>query len=575
MMPPGFPLPALVGLDSLKMALQLAAIDRRLSVLIRGDKGAGKSTAARGLVDVLAHGAPFINLPIGATEDRLLGGLDLEKALKGEPALKRGLLAEAHRGVLYVDEVNLLPDHLADALLDAVASGVHVVEREGFSASHAADFVLVGSMNPEEGALRPQLLDRFALAIDVAAPTEPRVRREAIARRLAYDADPASFSDRWQEARAQMACQLDEARARVLDVMLSGELLDLIVERIAGHQVRSLRADLAVVRGSRALAALEGASAVEQHHVEAVLPLALAHRSPTKSWDPRSEAPPSRHDADPPQGPSESKGPSPDRVFAPIDLAAPRLVVKQSSQPGGSASPSAGVARAAVIGARLTPNPRELDTRATLLHAVTNTGSAQVRVDDLHERVRTPHAATRYIFVVDSSGSHGVRERMRLVKGAVAGLLDRVHRRHDEIVVIACRGGAATVLVEPTPLLADVERALECLPTGGRTPLAHALELAVIYITDASIVVVVTDGHANVPTVSDDPRADALSAARAIRCPALVIDSENESEVTGRPRELAEAMGGSHVRLADLDDTSVLHLIRNLDRRQDRTDSDV
>src|ERR1700754_1583122 len=147
------------------MALQLAAIDRRLSVLLRGDRGAGKSTAARGLIDLLAPGAPFINLPIGATEDRLLGGLDVEKALKGEPALKRGLLAEANGGGLYVDEVNLFPDHLADALLDAVASGVHVVEREGFSATEPADFVMVGSMNPEEGALRPQLLDRFALAV--------------------------------------------------------------------------------------------------------------------------------------------------------------------------------------------------------------------------------------------------------------------------------------------------------------------------------------------------------------------------------------------------------------------------
>ena len=177
MKPHGFPFPALVGLEPLKLALQLAAIDRRLSVLIRGDKGAGKSTAARGLADLLASGAPFVNLPIGATEDRLLGGLDVEKALKGEPALKAGLLADANGGVLYVDEVNLLPDHLADALLDAVASGVHLLEREGFSASQAARFVMVGSMNPEEGALRPQLLDRFALAVDVGAPMEPRARR--------------------------------------------------------------------------------------------------------------------------------------------------------------------------------------------------------------------------------------------------------------------------------------------------------------------------------------------------------------------------------------------------------------
>jgi magnesium chelatase subunit D len=144
----GFPFAAIVGLDTLKLALQLAAIDFRVSVLVRGDKGAGKSTAARGLSALMDAAAPFVNLPIGATEDRLLGGLDVEKALKGEPSLRRGLLAEANGGVLYIDEVNLLPDHLADALLDAVASGVHTIEREGFSETQSANFAMIGSMNP-------------------------------------------------------------------------------------------------------------------------------------------------------------------------------------------------------------------------------------------------------------------------------------------------------------------------------------------------------------------------------------------------------------------------------------------
>jgi len=200
-----FPFTALVGLDNLKLALQLAAIDRRLSVVVRGDKGAGKSTAARGLAALLDSHAPFVTLPIGATEDRLLGGLDVEKALSGEPTLKPGLLAEANGGVLYVDEVNLLPDHLADTLLDAVASGVHILERDGLSASQPADFVLLGSMNPEEGALRPQLLDRFALAADVQAPTDIELRCEVLERRLAFDRDPAAFAVAWAEAQLSVA----------------------------------------------------------------------------------------------------------------------------------------------------------------------------------------------------------------------------------------------------------------------------------------------------------------------------------------------------------------------------------
>lgn len=207
---------------------------------------------------------------------------------------------------------------------------------------------------------------------------------------------------------------------------------------------------------------------------------------------------------------------------------------------------------------------RELDMRATLLHAVTHSGAAPIRSDDLHERVRTPHAGTRYLFVADSSGSHAVQDRMRMVEGAVSALLDSAHNRHDETVVIACRGGAARVLVEPTHVLADVQRALECLPTGGRTPLAHALEAAAAYVTDASVVVLVTDGHANVASRSDDPWADALSAAVAIRCPSPVIDSEDNRHPTSGPRELAAAMRGAYVRLADLDQASVLRVIREV-----------
>ncbi|MGH9371480.1 MAG: AAA family ATPase, partial [Vicinamibacterales bacterium] len=540
MRPPGFPLAALVGLETLKTALQLAAIDCRLSVLIRGDKGAGKSTAARGLADVLAKDTSFVNLPIGATDDRLLGGLDIAKALKGEPALKPGLLHEAHGGVLYVDEVNLLPDHLADALLDAVASGVHIVEREGFSVAQHAEFVMVGSMNPEEGALRPQLLDRFAFAVDVVAPVEPLVRCEVIARRLAYDADPVVFADAWREAQAELARQLDEARGRLGDVALPREMLAFIAERIAEHAVCSLRADLAVVRGSRALAALEGTPAIGAQHVEAVLPLALAHRTSARPQHPQPPSPPPRA-SEQLQDAGGAGDAGTERVFAPIDVQAPRLVAHQTSKASGTSADVSGGRDGEAIGTRRTLEPRELDPRETFRHALERSGAADIVAEDLHERVRLPRAGRRYIFVVDSSGSHAIHQRMRVVKGAINGVLDRTHARRDEIAVIVCRGAAAQIVMEPTPVVADVRRALEYLPTGGRTPLAHALELAAGYVTDASAVVVLTDGHANVPSRTADPWADALSAARALAAPALVIDSEDAQEATGRPRQLADA----------------------------------
>src|SRR6202042_1679000 len=201
MKPAVYPFSAIVGQNEMKLALLLAAVDWRLGVLLRGDKGAGKTTTARGLAILLPEPAPFINLPIGATEDRLLGGLHLERALKGEPVLKPGLLSEAHRGVLYIDEINLLPAHLGDALLDTAASGVNVIEREGLSASHAAEFILLGTMNPEEGLLRPQLPDRFALSVDITASLDPDERKTVVERRIAFDRAAWRFANDWSQAQ--------------------------------------------------------------------------------------------------------------------------------------------------------------------------------------------------------------------------------------------------------------------------------------------------------------------------------------------------------------------------------------
>jgi magnesium chelatase subunit D len=189
--PPAYPFAALVGLDTLKLALQLAAIDHRLSVLIKGDKGAAKSTAARGLADLLDERAPFITLPIGATDDRLLGGLDIDKALNGEPALKRGLLADAHGGSALYRWSTSYPITSPIRCWMRWRAACTWLSEKGFSASQQTDFVLLGTMNPEEGALRPQLLDRFALSVDVEAPFDPRERRTIVERRLQYDANPS------------------------------------------------------------------------------------------------------------------------------------------------------------------------------------------------------------------------------------------------------------------------------------------------------------------------------------------------------------------------------------------------
>jgi magnesium chelatase subunit D len=273
---PAFPFSAVVGHENVRMALLLCAVDPGIGgVLLRGQKGSAKTTLARGLATLLPGDAPFVELPVGASEDRLVGSIDLRAALTGgERRFAAGLLQTAHGGVLYVDEVNLLPDHLVDVLLDVAASGVNRVEREGVSHSHPSRFVLVGSMNPEEGELRPQLLDRFGLSVDVMASTDPDERAEAVRRRLAFDADPEGFLAQWQEAEHALRARLE----RATPAPLPSELILAVSTLCAQSGAEGLRADLVICRAAAALAGWEGAPEASESEVRRVADLALGHR---------------------------------------------------------------------------------------------------------------------------------------------------------------------------------------------------------------------------------------------------------------------------------------------------------
>ena len=311
-----FPFSAIVGQDEMKLALLIAAVDASIGgVLVFGDRGTGKSTAVRALAALLPPmrvvvgcmyacdpaapaklcdacrsgngGAlkarqvpvPVVDMPLGATEDRVVGALDLERALsQGIKAFEPGLLARAHRGFLYIDEVNLLEDHLVDLLLDVAASGENVVEREGISVRHPARFVLVGSGNPEEGELRPQLLDRFGLSVEVKTPTDLPTRIAVVRRRDDYERAPDEFIEGWKKDEARLRRQIVAARARLANTEVSDATLERAAQLCMKLGTDGLRGELTLMRAARALAALEGDAAVGDAHLKRVAPSALRHR---------------------------------------------------------------------------------------------------------------------------------------------------------------------------------------------------------------------------------------------------------------------------------------------------------
>ncbi|MET9435389.1 putative cobaltochelatase [Streptomyces sp. NPDC006551] len=568
-----YPFTAVVGMDDLRLALLLNAVSPAVGgVLVRGEKGTAKSTAVRALADLLpevpvvagcrfscdpvspdpgcpdgpheaapgsARPARMVELPVGASEDRLVGALDIERALaEGVKAFEPGLLADAHRGILYVDEVNLLHDHLIDLLLDAAAMGSSYVEREGVSVRHAARFLLVGTMNPEEGELRPQLLDRFGLTVEVAASREPEQRVEVVRRRLAFDDDPAAFAARWAGEESALRDRIAAARALLPQVTLGDAALLQIAATCAAFEVDGMRADIVMARTATALAAWAGRTDVTSDDVRQAALLALPHRRRRNPFDApgldedkldetlerfKGEDPdPDPDPGDggpggggggggvPPQGggpdgapedagPDEAPAESPDPAPAPSRggpgageraavKAAEPFRTKMLSVPGLGEGAAGRRSRARTEHGRTTGavRPRGALTKlhlAATVHAAAPHQKARgrsgpglvVRRDDLRQATREGREGNLVLFAVDASGSMAARQRMSAVKGAVLSLLLDAYQRRDKVGLVTFRGRDAEVALPPTSSVDAAAARLEQLPTGGRTPLSAGL----------------------------------------------------------------------------------------------------
>lgn len=570
-----YPFTAIVGQEKMQKGLILNAVNPRLGgILIRGEKGTAKSTAVRALAALLSEievvaGCPFgcdpndpaplcdncrgrlsagrglenvqrrvrvVDLPVSATEDRIVGSLDFEHAVKyGRPRFEPGLLARANRGIIYVDEVNLLDDHIVDVLLDAAAMGINVVEREGVSYSHAAEFILVGTMNPEEGDLRPQLLDRFGLCVQVEGVADPGGRVEIAKRREAFDADPLGFIGQWSKEEQHLRERIAAARRLLPAVTIVPELLNLI----AGLSLEALaaghRADIIMAAAARTIAAWhERTEATEQDVYEAAEPV-LFHRAreapppPPEQPEPPREAqeePPEQEAEDdsqepePPEQPEETPPPPPDREDpGPDDQerkedqepdgeqerndpppAAPRETVFVVGQPfpvkrishdrdrmlrkgSGRRSRTKTASKAGrYVRSTMQRKNGDLAFDATMraaaphqVHRRRDEVAIVIEPGDIREKVREKRIGNFLLFVVDASGSMGARQRMVETKGAILSLLLDAYQKRDRIGMVAFKGNTAETLLPPTSSVEMAHRLLEEMPTGGKTPLSAGL----------------------------------------------------------------------------------------------------
>ena len=635
------PFTAIVGQQNLKQALVLNAINPSLlGVLIRGEKGTGKSTAVRALADLLPEievvNCPFncspnnpalqcdichsnylagkkipivrrkikvVELPLGATEDRVTGSLDIEKALrKGIKALEPGILAEVNQGILYIDEVNLLDDHLVDILLDSAAMGVNIVEREGISVSHPSKFILVGTMNPEEGEIRPQLLDRFGLSVNITGTRAVRERIEIINVVEEFERNPEAFARKYERKQQELRQRILEARELLDDVKIPPRLLATVAEICLEFEVHGHRADFLIARAAKTIAAYNRRKSVNERDIKEAAELVLPHRvrrlpfeepkpvtqrvrailrekkgpaAKNKKANSESEASGDDEESDYLVHIDETEGAGKrtfgigERKKAEIKLNKDKKRRTGSGRRARTLSTHSGK----YVKARV-PDGKTTDIAidATIRAVAARKGTLKIDKEDLREKVRAKKISSVIVFVVDCSGSMAAMKGMELVKSTVMALLEDSYQKRDKVGFIAVAGDKATVLLQPTSSVELAAKYLRNLPTEGKTPLPDGLYKGLQVMKTQlwknrniiPVMVLVSDGRGNIPLV-DDVKQEIVSLAREIRKQGInlvVIDTDDGFLKLGYSREIAEEGGGKYYRLNELDSHKVIDVVR-------------
>ena len=571
-----FPFSAIVGQENAKLALLCVAVNPLIGgVLLKGDKGTGKSTMVRALANVLPEievvaDCPFncnpsnplemcdscykryengedlpvarrkmrvVDLPLSVTIDRLVGTVDVEKFLReGVKALQPGILAEANRNILYIDEVNLLDDYIADSLLDSAAMGWNVIEREGISFKHPARFILVGSMNPEEGELRPQILDRFGLCVEVSAPMNPEDRIEIVRRVERFHEDPMGFYKKFESKEKELTEKIVKANEMLPKVEVSEDLLKLLAETIIRLGIKTNRAEIATIKTAKAIAALNGRRRVTLDDLEKAMELALPHRlrekpfqnqSPklkqdknnreeknNKSQKRRHEHEYSHKHEDKDSG---NRGQGCEQNFRSSEVDIPRIEsasLKDDLNSYRSSRDSSVTVINFPKGIPVSYVPpkdeiRDVDLYSSIVWAIMSGKTPPIRVDsnDIRVRVRKSKAPTLWVLVLDSSGSMAIRKRISVAKGIAEKLVKKGYVKKSKMALIVAKGNHAEIVIPPTRNYPKVIESIENVPTGGRTPLSSALYNLLLLakrekIREKSLKVrafLITDGKANVP----------------------------------------------------------------------------